>query len=56
MSKITDLKKWKELSKEEKELVKKTIAVKSYANFDGKGSVSLKELKKGKEYQKEIHE
>lgn len=52
---FTDFPKWRSLSKEEKEAVKDIVAIKSYVNYDGKGSVSKEELEKGEAYQKEIH-
>lgn len=52
---FTDFPKWKALSSEEKKAVKEIVAIKSYKNYDGKGSVSKRELEKGDAYQKEIH-
>ena len=54
MPRLTDLPKWRTLNKEEKEEVKKVVAVKSYVNYDGIGSVSKAELAKADAYQEEI--
>lgn len=51
MPRFTDLPKWRSLSKDEREMVKSVVHIKSYKNYDGKGSVSPRELEKGHAYQ-----
>lgn len=51
MGNFTDLPKWRYLSKDEKAAVKSVVEIKSYENYDGRQSVSLKELAKGEQYQ-----
>ena len=54
MPRFTDLPKWNSLSKDEKEAAKDAVAIKSYTNYDGIGSVSKKELDHANAYQEEI--